>query len=403
MICLDPVKRYLYFEEDKRSSSLEQLILPSVHDAWARAFVDSDDHASTGALAEEGDVFDEEEPHEFFEHNELSIPYTMNCFEYGLYYENLVSDGVFSRPKIVSIIPDLWIQNYKFNITSAYQISSRFSEPIVQSFAVPKDLGLIYLAARYKAKYDIDIFVAGDARSIARIIQEALALKKAQIFGIICSYKEFDICHVTPILCLIKESFELQIVNLDSTKTPLESFGHALGYLKKEKIVYQRFSLKGVRQADCYSCRTDALTILKDALRDLKHHAVNDLSTYFTGLEGCDRRLYVDLPMPWSRVCQTSRLQNGSSEQLLIGKKGLTVKSFKEKFTFNCVRSDAFELLGFDQEGRKKAQIIEISTDVKVNLFLIYKGKKNFENLKSFITNLQKKDIDWIQYLESKY
>lgn len=406
MVCLDPGIKSRIFLEELKASFDEKITHAQEHEPWAEAFIDLDETSSTKAIFDETDESEDESLVEFlsdFDLKGLKIPNVIDCHDFGLYYDYTYIDGVFSKLKPLLSIPPEWMVEHKISIINAFHSARRFTDLILQTFAMPKDPGLINLAARYKSKYDIDIYVTGCAKKTSSIILEALDKKIAHVFGLICSNRNYEICHVTPVLCLVKEDGNLQIVNLDSTKTPVDSFVRALNYLKIRKVNYSRFSLKGPRQADRFSCRTDAIILLKDALRDLKEKGIKDFCEFFTGKDLIERRIYVDFPVQWSRVCQLSKILRGSLEEKLVGKKDITATLFKERFSFLSQKVDTYDLIGLDEKGASKKLTIEIQTEAKVNLYLNYKGKKNFETLKMFLSDLKQKDIEWIEMLKSKY
>lgn len=406
MACLDPGIKSRIFLEELKAYFDEKITHAQEHVPWAEAFIDFDETSSTQAIFDEADSNDDESLVDLlndFDLKGLKIPCVIDCHDFGRYYDYTYIDGVFSKLKPLLSIPPAWMVEYKISIINAFHSARRFTDLILNTFAMPKDLGLINLAARYKSKYDIDIYVAGCASKANTIILDALDKKTAHIFGMICSNREYEICHVTPVLILVKEDGNLQIVNLDSTKTPVDSFARMLNCLKIKKINYTRFSLKGPRQADRFSCRSDAIILLKDALRDLKEKTVKDFCEFFTGRELIERRIYVDFPVQWSRVCQISKILTGSLEEKLVGKKDTTASLFKDRFSVLSQKVDTYELIGIDEKGAPKKLTIEIQTEAKVNLYLNYKGKKNFETLKMFLSDLKQKDIEWIRMLESKY
>lgn len=401
MNCVNACKKECFFEDQARFMMLDTI----PHHSWAEAFIDVMDNTSSLAcygdeLLEYADFETEAVELEF---QALKIPMVVNTFLLDEFYQNKYADDRFCHKKLKITMPDGIVFDEELFDKKIYHIGSQYLNPVINSFAIPKDLGLIYLAAKYKAKYDASIFVAGSLDSIKIIFDEVVDDKKISLFGIICADKRYDICHVTPLLILKKEDASLQIANLDSVKAPINYLAHALCFLKTKKIAYQRFSLKGARQADRYSCRTDALVILKDAIQELAEKKITDLSWFFSGQMIHERRIYVDLPASWAKGCQrSSMITKQALDQSFFNTK-YTLSEFRKKFDYSCERKDVYEIGGIDDKGCYQIIVKEHTKKTQVNLYLNFKGKRNFESLKAFIGSMQIKDRDWISKLERLY
>ncbi len=146
----------------------------------------------------------------------------------------------------------------------------------------PSDTCMAAAAAYYKNKYGIHIHIVCEvqAHKTYELIQQ---LNDGEQLGIIARSAQY-VVHVTPLI-ISKQGEDIFIIVLDSIDDRPE-FSYIIENFFKEKLInpddkknYHLILVDGDRQADSYSCRHDALIILKDALKK------PDLLSYFRPCE----------------------------------------------------------------------------------------------------------------------
>lgn len=263
-----------------------------------------------------------------------------------------------------------------------------WSDPALNSITIPTDKGLALLAAYYTLKYNTPILL-GHKDNLERLLEGHPLPEKTPMWGVI-KLRSKQTKHVTPILCFRKKRL-IQRINLDSIN---------IGIYYKGKFLPQT----AIRQADCYSCRTDALIVLRDAMRDIRSKKIDDLYQYVHAYS-----LYpFYLPAPWARSVQISKAlaPNLQLSDLIIPTKTGKLKTLKEhqlchtravEKTKHLYVYLSFDTTGFNFFGEKKESI-------RINTYLNAKGKKHTQLIHditgffgSEVNGVQKKDI-WYLY-----
>lgn len=245
-----------------------------------------------------------------------------------------------------------------------------WSDPELNTIAMPTNDGLTLLAAYYTLKYQTPILVVNDSNFDAALEGKGLP-EGTSAWGVIRLNKGTK--HVNPVLCFKKGS-EIQRLNLDSIS---------------EVIKYKSSDIPATmpRQSDPYSCRTDALVVLRDAIKDLKSHAITDLYDYLRP-DKIENSTFYYLPMSWGRTAQKSssfRPDAKASEFTVPSKKGKnkTLKEHRDihkKPAILTTKMSVNSSFLFVLEGEKKEEL-------SVNTYLNYKGKKNLSLIKKISTS----------------
>jgi len=260
-----------------------------------------------------------------------------------------------------------------------------FSDPFFQTYAVPTNQGLSLLALRLKQKHDLDIIVVKSKEDTKKAIQGEF-FSKASPWGVIVCSDSNSTLHVTPYLCQINKDGVLEIADLDSVITPLDHAEDAVKEILKEKPDTLFVSTKTTRQADEYSCRTDALSILKQALLVLK----NKPSSFIEFLlpEPCEKRsrLICNIPSIISKTCQTKSAIAGSFEEKVWGKRDESLQEFLTRSVKETVKKRVVSYIKRSPLTALAAgtESVEIEIVKKVNTYLIEKGFRNFHALQRF-------------------
>lgn len=234
---------------------------------------------------------------------------------------------------------------------------------------MPTDQGLMLLSAYYKNKYDVDIHVVGSADKLYEALLGEGFPKEQKTWGIIATNGKESMPHVTPIICNRLDDGTIQILNLDSVLNPVSILGDCLVDLKTSGQNVQIIRLEYERQADSFSCRTDALVILKDALQDLRANKVLDLSQYLT-LEKSGKSFLCNLPPAWGKTVQVSEALTGADlSKPVVGKKGESVEAFRSKHKTTMQKQEKFSANYRNAEGYIDTEEISLESTVKINRF----------------------------------
>lgn len=258
----------------------------------------------------------------------------------------------------------------------------------MKQFAAPTNRGLMLLSAYYFNKYNVDIVVTGSAAAFAYALSKpsGMCMKETpKAWGIIAVQRGFS-SHATPVICYQKdEASPIHYLILDSIQDPTKYVWDHFKSLKEEEVSVSSYVVKGKRQLDLRGCRTDALCVLKDALRQLNSHDIDNMdeflkitdpeTNYLTGSK------IFNLPSAWAKTAQTpeSLKQVSLSETTLAGE---TLESFRARYTlFDALRIEQYRL---------DAKLITgetVSHDYQCRLlkpqcaYLNYKGKRNFHKV----------------------
>jgi hypothetical protein len=147
-------------------------------------------------------------------------------------------------------------------------ITTEFNNSVKIFF--PTDIHMVAAAAYYKKKYGINIHIVCEhkANKTYDLMQQ---LNDGEQLGIIARISRY-LPHVTPLI-ISRKGEDIFIVSLDSIDI-MPTFVSGVKDFFKENLMdiedkksYHLILVDAKRQADLYSCRNDAIIILKDALR----------------------------------------------------------------------------------------------------------------------------------------
>jgi hypothetical protein len=222
--------------------------------------------------------------------------------------------------------------------------------------AKPTDKGLMLLCAYYFQKYGIDITVTSSYETFAEALKGPLYKPGAKAWGIIATNGDLLRSHVTPVICYKKdEASPIEILQLDSIETPVLSVSETLREMKSEDPTYPIYTVRGSRQMDSYGCRTDALCVLKDALRLLDHYRPDNLRSYLKVIEDYGHRYSFHLPASWAKTAQL-------------------LTSIKDPLSTPVISS--YGTLEAFLKAHTKKPASSISLKLPTNMYLSFKGKK---------------------------
>ena len=190
--------------------------------------------------------------------------------------------------------------NRKVGRLSGYTIEGE------STITVPNGKALQFHAQKYQEKYGILILVT--AWSNISTLLDTLNSQGPQYVGIITNITGMylhESSHVTPLLFYLpgrKKKNQIECLILDSIAENSLS-GWLMRYGIQEKKI---FHTSRVRQADTYSCRTGALTLLRNALLYLKHK--NHTAGFGQALQEAqlEDRSILSLPPEWDYTEQMS-------------------------------------------------------------------------------------------------
>lgn len=341
-----------------------------------------------------------------FVHDDLTIPYAIDTGDLFDHYELTHVSELLSTPRECTEVPQLLLEQSKDKLYHAMLTEIHYTHPIMTTIATPLDKGLLALCAYYKFKYDIDIFVSGRRETIYASMKGLFLDPSVKTWGVIATdHSMLSGAHVTPCICHKKDDGSLQILNLDSVKKAIKTFAYAYHDLVKDTPNLERLTLNTQRQSDRYSCRTDALVILKDALRDLKTKKIDDLKSVFEHAQCAHnpKKFIIKLPFSWAKSCQIASVYEAGIKTLLIGKKGKTIEEYKQRFKALFERRDVYRVYGHDESGGLFIKEMSLSYPKEIDLFLNYKGKKNFFVMENFLKKITKGQSLYLEFLKKCY
>lgn len=247
------------------------------------------------------------------------------------------------------------------------------------TIAYPTDRGLMLIAAYYEKKYHIHIKVVSSPAGF----EEALHDKEHSSFGIIIT-AGWGKGHVLPVLCHRPLEGPLQVSLLDSSgnyKVGNDNYldiAEALPDIQLFKIEEEP------RQTDAFSCRTDALCLLRDGLRELQETGSSTLEDFLSPHikplsywgEGVTQTH--TLPPSLGKTVQRSSALKGDTSAPVPGKRKESLAKFYERYS----RLAPFAWEYYDAKGDLLVSYLFLKT---LLLYLNFKGKRNLELVKRLV------------------
>lgn len=185
----------------------------------------------------------------------------------------------------------------------------------------PKLLQLKLIAAKYLAKYGIEIVFFEQTKFVEQWEKLKKSLTTPKYLGIIVDNEVNGEGHVVPLVCYFGSSHTEAIIldTLGGSQSAL-----VLQRLLKKAGVSQEhlYSAMNIRQADKLSCRTGGTTILRNALLSLKHHKRE--GGFATAIreqiskEQVEGQFLNALPIEWDYTDQVTNRSGDNSKVIVI-------------------------------------------------------------------------------------
>ena len=205
----------------------------------------------------------------------------------------------------------------KCDSISSYSLDSG-SETVV-----PNAQALHYLVKRYQEKYGIHILVVPDFKRLTSLLDQLNRLEPQYMGVIIGQALSSDLSHVTPLLFYLPgngERQKMECLILDSIGSDEYSQDLYNEYGLEKKNIY---STSKPRQADRYSCRTGALTLLRNALLYLKYYDHKEGFAQALEEGEVDSQSIIFLPPQWD---YTDQIENKK-----LNKTHIVIRNFFSK------------------------------------------------------------------------
>lgn len=170
---------------------------------------------------------------------------------------------------------------------------------IYPELAFPNVRALEFEAKRYREKYSIQFEIIS-FENLSNFFQEASKTSSGFV-GVTVLFSKYGKLHVTPIVFFFSPS-KVECAILDTT---VDYFWIRNLLLKKRVKEESIFYPTEPRVVDVYSCRTGALTVLRDTLLSLRYHSPIDLKTALKQGKCEDNRI-IYLPPEWNGTEQVS-------------------------------------------------------------------------------------------------
>ena len=251
----------------------------------------------------------------------------------------------------------------KIHVTEQTSISYKHGPLDVEeanTIAIPSNSCLRLIADYYQQKYGISILIVNQQSLADALLGKGLKAD-CKCWGIILTSQSE--LHVVPIICSKIADHSIQAASFDSREADHPRRWSPLLIDR----VHWIGAVKGGRQVDLWSCRTDALVILKDALRDL---ATRNISLDQVLVENPPM-----LPAQWSKTVQNYKTipDEALLETRVISKRNQTLREFRARFMQPVVLTEEWTL---STPGAGKPKRIITKTQSQLNLYLNYKGKR---------------------------
>ncbi len=282
--------------------------------------------------------------------------------------------------------------------------------------ARPGHAAKLVVADLYRKKYGVQILVQkdpiADAGQLARLLLDKVNAANGKAVGFVLhanrsNAKEFPLPdnsrdylgHVLPVIAQ-RSAKGIEIVNLDSVKETASELEDALCIIQGSGLEVKALKLNiPQRQADGYSCHTDALQVLKDALisqtRTRKSLHNNYLKMYGIPARLCGQLDAADEFLSTRFINMPPHLQKTVQRSQALASSRMT---FKETMATQ-VPSWGHRKKQTLGEHRQRYSAIIPTSGKTVNHFLLFKGYRNalkvLEQLESYQNKALRK-----QYLQ---
>jgi len=306
---------------------------------------------------------------------------TLQGFEAFFKVESLALKH-FAKPSL----PDAFLESLPYPVFSSSCVRRTYSIPMLNYSFYPTDLGLYLIANYYQHKYGFRCFIADNAKDL----QEAFLFSKKErgvkVWGVISSQSEG--LHVTPFLCFMNDKDELEIASIDSCQTLTSQACLAFHDLKKQEVPFTVFYPQNKRQIDSFSCRTDAISILKDAFLSLNALPCDSLKSFLESfrIEGSLQDYYI-IPGIWLKGAQRSKAILEDPDKVMLPNSHLSLSMFLSKYRKLASRTDQIiaNLKNPLKQELETVFFFEVQ-EFRVNLFLYIKAMKYALLIKSIMS-----------------
>lgn len=266
-----------------------------------------------------------------------------------------------------------------------YRQQITWMDPSQKVIAMPTDEGLMLLCSYYNLKYDVTIHVVSNVDKLVEALSGIGVSEDQKVWGVIATNGNKEMPHVTAVLCARQPDDTIQILNLDSVSNPIDNYREAIAVLRSSGRKCLLMRVFAPRQADAFSCRTDALVVLKDALRELQKRGETDVHKFMKSIDPEAKSAFL-LPPSWGKTVQLSAaLAEANMSTEVIGKKEESIADFQKRFKTPARKKEIINVTYRLSDGSLSSETIEIEKVVRINRFLNYKGKKNLILIRALV------------------
>jgi hypothetical protein len=248
-----------------------------------------------------------------------------------------------------------------------------WSDPTITTIPLPSDKGMLLALSYYQHKYGVPIILAATSRSIKQAILAPPFDINVRTWGVIVTTSSLKAPHVTPLLIHRDRLWQHLIFDLDSANFTLPHLKVLLQGFITKKLAIKVFKILHPRQADPFSCRTDSLIILKDALVDICLKEPDEMLSFMDVKEEAPFDIYsgtFELPSAWAKTVQVSSALPKDLTALVNNKHEQSLADFRTRFVQKFSKEELYSMTASLNDGRDIEHSITLRSRYNINTYL---------------------------------
>lgn len=309
-------------------------------------------------------------------------------------------------PTPLEALPKEILEALPFKPSTVTKTRTLWSDQHMTTLAMPTDKAMLATLSYYQLKYGVPIVLAASGKSIKQAILSSSFGDEVTTWGVIVSTGTIDVPHVTPLLVHRDHLWQYHIFDLDSANFTLPHLKILLKGLLEGGLALKLYKVSKPRQADPFSCRTDSLVILKDALVDIALNSPDDLMKFINVDTSLKLDIYsgeFSLPAAWAKTVQVSSALPSDLSLLVNNKHEQSLADFRTRFIQKVSKQETYCVSTTTPDGSEVSREYKLSLKYHVNTYLNYKALRLVKLMKRLTSENDPRIIAIFNALKKAY
>lgn len=309
-------------------------------------------------------------------------------------------------PTPLEALPKEILEALPFKPSTVTKTRTLWSDQHMTTLPMPTEKAMLATLSYYQLKYGVPIVLAASGKSIKQALLSSVFGDEVTTWGVIVSTGTIDVPHVTPLIVHRDHLWQYHIFDLDSANFTLPHLKMLLKGLLESGLAMNLYKVSKPRQADPFSCRTDSMLILKDALVDIALSSPDDLLKFINVDTSVKLDIYsgqFTIPAAWAKTVQVSSALPGDLSLLVNNKHEQSLADFRARFVQKVSKEETYSVSTTTPDGNEVSREYKLKFSYHVNTYLNYKALRLVKLMKRLTSENDPRIIAIFNSLKKAY